>query len=60
MMPGIDIVISGIDWYLLCSEGGTEWLPILSLSMPVCKTWVASWFNDGGWVGVGAFFEKAF
>ena len=44
MMPGTDIVISGIGWYLLCSEGGTEWLPILSLSMPFCKTWVASWF----------------
>ena len=25
MMPGTDIVISGIGWYLLCSEGGTEW-----------------------------------
>ena len=24
MMPGTDIVISGIGWYLLCSEGGTE------------------------------------
>ena len=55
MMPGTDIVISGIGWYLLCSEGGTEWLPIFSLSMPFCKTWVASWFNDRG-----AFFEKAF
>ena len=48
MMPGTDIVISGIGWYLLCSEGGTEWLPILSLSMPFCKTWVASWFSDRG------------
>ena len=48
MMPGTDRVISGIGWYLLCSEGGTEWLPILSLSMPFCKTWVASWFNDRG------------
>ena len=33
MMPGTDVVISGIGWYLLSSEGGTEWLPILSLSM---------------------------
>ena len=48
MMPGTDIVISGIGWYLLCSVGGNEWLPILSLSMPFCKTWVASWFNDRG------------
>ena len=48
MMPGTDIVISGIGWYLLCSEGGTEWLPILSLSMPFCKAWVASWFSDRG------------
>ena len=48
MMPGTDKVISGIGWYLLCSEGGTEWLPILSVSMPFCKTWVASWFSDGG------------
>ena len=23
MMPGTDIVISGIGWYLLCSESGT-------------------------------------
>ena len=57
MMPGTDIVISGIGWYLLCSEGVTEWLPILSLSMSFCKTWAASWFSD--WGG-GAFFEKAF
>ena len=48
MMPGTDIVISGIGWYLLCSESGTEWLPILPLSMPFCKTWMASWFNDRG------------
>ena len=48
IMPGTDIVISGKAWYLLCSEGGTEWLPILSLSMPFCKTWVASWFSDRG------------
>ena len=32
MMPDTDIVISGMGWYLLCSEGGTEWLPILPLS----------------------------
>ena len=57
MMPGTDIVISGIGWYLLCSEGGTEWLPILSLSMPFCKTWVASWFSVGGG---GLFFRKPF
>ena len=55
MMPGTDMVNSGIGWYLLCSENGTEWLLILSLSMPFCKTWVASWFSDRG-----AFFEKAF
>ena len=55
MVSGTYIVISGIGWYLLCSEGGTEWLPILSLSMPFCKRWVASWFSDRG-----AFFEKTF
>ena len=48
MMPGTDIVNSCIGWYLLRSEGGTKWLPILSLSMPFCKTWVASWFSDRG------------
>ena len=48
MMPCTDIVISGIGWYVLCSEGGTEWLPILSLSMPFCKTWVVSCFSDRG------------
>ena len=53
MMPGTDIVTSGIGKYLLCSEGGTEWLPILSLSMPFCKTWVASWFSDGEGGGRG-------
>ena len=58
MMPGTDKVISGIGWYLLCSEGGTEWLPILSLSMPFCKTWVASWFSDGG--SGGFFLRKPF
>ena len=48
MMPVTDIVISGIGWYLLCSEGGTEWLPILSLSMPFCKTWWQAGLMIGG------------
>ena len=48
VMPDTDIVISGIGWYLLCSEGGTEWLPLLPLSMPFCKALVASWFDDRG------------
>ena len=47
-MPDTDIVISGIDWYLLCTEGGTGWLPLLPLCMPCCEAWVASWFNDRG------------
>ena len=38
MIPGTGILNSVIGWYLLCSEGGTEWLPILPLSMPFCKT----------------------
>ena len=59
MMPGTDIVISGIGWYLLCSEGGTEWLPILSLSMPFCKTWVASWFSVGGGEEGGGLFSES-
>ena len=29
VMPDTYTVISGIGWYLLCSEGGTEWLPFL-------------------------------
>ena len=50
IMPGTDtcIVISGIGRYLLCSECGTEWLPILLLSMPFCKTWVVNWFKNKG------------
>ena len=52
-----DIVISVIGLYLLCTEGGTEWQPILSLSMPFCKNWVTSWFNDRL---KGGFFEKTF
>ena len=59
MMPVTDIVISGIGWYLLSSEGGTEWLPILPLSMPFCMIWVSSWFNDGAGGG-GAFLRKPF
>ena len=53
MMSGTDIVISGIGWYLLCSEGCMEWLPVLPLSMPFCKTWVAS-------LMIGFFFRKPF
>ena len=39
MIPGTDIVISGIGWYSLCSEGGTDVRPGFQAGLMIGGRW---------------------